>query len=258
MRFPFRLSSGLLKAKVSGLFAGASAAPPIFRFNPCGTRPAPRQRFDENSTELEWHSPQECASRARAISSPVVWVGGTEPLLHPEIGRAANAIIETDRFVFVHTAGYNLRQRIHEFRPDSRLFLTLEFAGREEAHNKAIGLPDAFRRSMEAIRAAKLSGFLVAAHITVLPETDPCDVGELIELLDKKDVDGFIVTSGGQLAHAENRSLESNLVLSRTLIRSARWESFSSLLEMSYAQDAASLASKKIATTSENAFEEGD
>jgi hypothetical protein len=47
-------------------------------------------------------------------------------------------------------------------------------------------------------------------------------------------------------------------VLSRTLIRSARWESFSSLLEMSYAQDAALLASKKIATTSENAFEEGD
>src|SRR5579859_1025178 len=103
MRFPLRLSAGLFKAKLSGFFTGASAASPIFRFNPCVTHMTAYQRFDEASTELEWHSPAECAARVRAVSSPVVWIGGTEPLFHPEIGAAANAIIETDRFVFVHT-----------------------------------------------------------------------------------------------------------------------------------------------------------
>jgi len=256
MRFPLRLSAGLYKAKVSSLFGGASDASPIFRFNPCVTHLNARQRFDETSAELEWHSPLESAARARAISSPVVWIGGTEPLLHPEIGRTANAIVDADRFVFVHTSGYNLRQRIHEFRPDSRLFLTLEFAGREEAHNRVVGRPDAFRRSIEAIRAAKLSGFHVAAHITVTRETDACDVGELIEFLDKKDVDGFIATAAGQAAG--NAALAETLTDVCAMIRCSRWESFSKLLEASYAETLVVPGRGKISAGSENAFEEGD
>ena len=254
MRFPFRLSAGLFKARVSDLFAGASPSPPIFRLNPCATHLAPRQRFDQSATELEWHSPEECAGRARAISSPAVWLGGTEPLLHPEIGKAANAIVETGRHVFVHTGGYNLRQRIHEFRPDSRLFFVLELAGREASHNRAIGLPDAFDRSMEAFRAAKLSGFLVAAHVTITAETDPCDVGELIEFLDKKDVDGFIVTSAGRPAEAKDPAIQKNLEDSRALIRFGRWERFSALLDASYAQPSPA----RLVSPGENAFEEGD
>jgi len=216
-----------------------------------------RQRFDENSTELEWHSPAECAARVRAVSSPVVWLSGTEPLLHPDIGAVANAIAKTDRFVFVHTSGYNLRQRIHEFQPDSRLFLTLEFAGREVARNKVAGYPGAFRRLVEVIRTAKLSGFVVAAHVTVTRETDPCDIGELIEFLDKKDVDGFIVTTGGQLPTEKDTVLQEALKESRTMIRCGRWERFSCLLDASYA-DAKAQAAKELSSAGENAFEEGD
>jgi len=259
MRFPFRLSAGLFKAKLSGFFAGASAAPPIFRFNPCVTHLAVPLRFNETSTtELEWHSPAECAARVRSIASPVVWIGGTEPLLHAEIGAAADAIVETNRFAFVHTSGYNLRQRIHELRPDSRLFLTLEFAGREEAHNKTVGRPDAFRLSMEAIRAAKLSGFLVAAHVTVTRETDACDIGELIEFLDNKDVDGFVVTSGGQLAAEKDSALQQAVEESRTMIRCGRWERFSKLLDASFAEVSAETSRQKFRSTGEGAFEEGD
>lgn len=259
MRFPFRLSAGLFKTKISSLFAGESAIPPIFHFNPIVTHPASLQRFDETSTELEWHSPAGCALRVRTIASPVVWLGGREPLLHPEIGAAVNAIVDTNRFAFVHTNGYNLRQRIHEFRPDSRLFLALEFAGGEEAQNKAIDRPDAFHRSLEAIRAAKLSGFLVAAHITVTRATDPCDIGELIELLDKKDVDGFIVASGGNLMAKRDSALLEAVDASRELIRCGRWERFSRILDESYEE----LASKQdvaqeLGSAGENAFEEGD
>lgn len=258
MRFPFRLSAGLFKSRISNLFSGESATPPIFRLNPCVTRVNSRSRLDESSTELEWHSPAECGARVRPISSPVVWLGGTEPLLHPEIGAAAEAIVQTNRFAFVHTSGYNLRQRIHEFRPDSRLFLTLELAGREETHNKAVGRPDAFRRSMEAIHAAKLSGFLVAAHVTVGQETDSCDVGELIEFLDEQDVDGFIVTGGGQLAIDKDPTLLKAVEETRELIRCARWENFSSLLDASHVEPASQAAPQKLASTGENAFEEGD
>ena len=256
MRFPFRLSAALFQSKVSGLFRAGPASAPIFRFSPCAARLTSRASFDENSAELTWHSPAEGAARVRGSSAPVVWVGGVEPLLHAEAGSFANAIVAEDRYTFFHTSGYNLRQRIHEFLPDSRLFLVLDFAGRGEAHNRAVGLPDAFERSLEAIRAAKLSGFHIAAHITVAPETDPCDAGELIELLDKKDVDGFIVTAAGHAAG--DASLAETLEEVRAMIRCSRWEEFSKLLETSYAETSRARVRGQYSAGRGNAFEEGD
>jgi hypothetical protein len=233
MRFPFRLSADLLKAKASRLFGDAT--PPIFHAVPG----------------------DDCVARAKSTGSPVIWLGGIETPLHPGIGRVANALVKSDRHVFLHTSGYDLRQRIHEFRPDSRLFLTLEFAGREEVHNKIVARPDAFGRSLESIRAAKLSGFLVAAHITVTSETDACDASELIEYLDKKDVDGFIVSSGRQFSTAKDSALAELLEDVRAMIRCSRWENFSRLLEVSYVS-ASARAQEKLPTSGESAFEEGD
>src|SRR5215470_10789865 len=200
MRFPLGLRAALLNSRISGILGGASTRQPISVFSACATHPSPRLNFDEPSTELEWHSAEVCIARANGSKAPVVWLSGTDPLFHPEIASLADGIVRSDRHVFLHTNGYSLRQRIHEFRPDSRLFLTLDFAGREEIHNRTTGRADAFQRSLEAIRAAKLSGFLVAAHFAVTDETNSCDVGELIEFLDEKDVDGFIVSGGGHAA----------------------------------------------------------
>src|SRR5690349_6572289 len=139
MRFPLRLSAALLRTRVSTLLTGSSRSRAI----------------------LHAVADEDVAARLKNAPAPVVWVGGEEPLLHPEIGRLTNSLIEDNRHVFLHADGYHLRQRIHAFRPDSRLFLTLQFAGLEETHNRVMGRSDAFRRSLEGIRAAKLSGFLI-------------------------------------------------------------------------------------------------
>jgi hypothetical protein len=233
MRFPFRLSADLLKAKTSRIFG--DVVPAIFHAVPG----------------------EECIARAKGSGSPVIWIGGMQSVLYPGIGRVANALVKSDRHVFLHTSGYDLRPRIHEFRPDSRLFLTLEFSCREEIHNTVAARPDAFQRSVESIRAAKLSGFLIAAHITVTPETDPCDASELIEYLDKKDVDGVIVSSDRQFSATKEASLAGLIDDVRAMIRCSRWENFSRLLEASYATVPAREA-EKISTANENAFEEGD
>jgi hypothetical protein len=236
MRFPLRLSAALFKARVSSFFAGSVESRPILHLEP-----------GENVGAL-----------AASASAPVVWLAGAESLTHPEIGRITSDLVQAERHVFLHTDGYNVRQRIHAFRPDSRFFLTLEFAGREETHNRILGRTDAFRRSLEGIRAAKLSGFLVAAHFTVTAETDACEIGELIELLDKHDVDGFIMTSRGQALAAGNASLAEAVEDVRAMIRCGRWENFSKILDASYAATAAVGAPQKVSATGEGAYEEGD
>ena len=236
MRFPLRLSAALFKAKVSSFFAGSSGSRAILHLVP-----------GENAAAL-----------AASVSAPVIWLAGAESLAHPEIGRVTSDLVQAERHVFLHTDGYTLRQRIHAFRPDSRFFLTLEFAGREETHSRATGRSDAFRRSLEGIRAAKLSGFLVASHFTVTPETDVCEIGELIELLDKHDVDGFIVTSRGQALAADNASLAERVEDARAMIRCGRWEKFSRILDASYAVAAGARSPQKLSATGQGAYEEGD
>ncbi len=227
MRFPLRLTAALYKAQAARLLGGASSNP-IAHIVPGDATPVAQ------------------------TAPPIVWMAGGEPVLHSEIGRIVKEYAEAKRFVFLQTSGYNLRQRIHALQPSERLFLTVEFAGQEAVHNQADGRVDAFRRSMEGIRAAKLSGFFVAAHIVVTEQTDPCDIGELIEFLDKIGVDGFIATSRGRSGRASGESLAETLDDVRTLIRSSQWEKFSRLLEESFGNG------KLIPSASENAYEEGD
>lgn len=228
MRFPLRLTAALYKAKARRLLSGGVSSNHIAHIAPGEALPVVQ------------------------TTAPIVWIGGAEPLLYSEIGRVVTEHVEAKRFVFLHTNGYNLRQRIHALRPGPHLFLTVEFAGREVAHDRAGGRSDSFVRIMEGIRAAKLSGFLVAAHLTVTEQTDCCDLGELIEFLDKNDVDGFIATSRGQTSRAGAESLADTLDDVRTMIRSSQWEKFSRILEESFSNG------RTVGAGSENAYEEGD
>jgi MoaA/NifB/PqqE/SkfB family radical SAM enzyme len=235
MKYPLRLSFDLLRYNVSRAFASGRNTSAILHLSPA-VFPSTDQK------EIEAESNPNAAGMeipAQAVSlngTPVVWVGGEEPLEHPTIGRISAALNQQGRNVFLHTSGVRLRQRIHEFRPDPRLFLTVELAGREEIHDRFRGQPGAFRRAMEGIRVAKLSGFHVCAHVSVNAETEVCEAGGLFELLDRHDVDGFIVSSGGRATGAgSGAEFREKLEQVRSLVRCGRWEKFSSLLEASYA-----------------------
>ena len=235
MKFPSRLSLDLLRGRIARAFASGRGNSTIFHLSPSAFSSTNQQEIDAESdpNAAVMEIPATVVSQTAA---PIFWVGGDEPLQHPVIGRIAAALNKAGRNVFLHTDGLRLRQRIHEFRPDSRLFLTVELAGRGEIHDRAVAQTGSFARVMEGIRAAKLSGFHVCAHVTVNLQTDICETVELFEYLDNYDVDGFIVSSGGGLIESASRNeLQDRLQDIRSLVRCSRWEYFSSLLEASYA-----------------------
>jgi hypothetical protein len=158
--------------------------------------------------------------------------------LHPEIGRLARRIVDTNRHVFVQTNGALLRRCLHEFRPVSRLFLTVQFEGFEQRHDRRARREGAFRDAVEGIRAAKLSGFLVCAQVALHGDTALAEFDQLRVYLQALDVDGFVVTSANGFSKAmagqmENPALQSKLGAARHQIRSRRWRLFSRLLESS-------------------------
>jgi MoaA/NifB/PqqE/SkfB family radical SAM enzyme len=233
MKFPTRLSLDLLRGRITRALASGRDNSTIFHLSPSAFSSTNQQEIaaesDANAAVME--IPAAVVSQTAA---PIFWVGGDEPLQHPVIGRIAAALNRAGRNVFLHTDGLRLRKRIHEFRPDARLFLTVELAGREQIHDRAVGQSGSFSRVMEGIHAAKLSGFDVCTHVTVNLQTDVCEIGELFEYLDDYDVDGFIVSSGGLIESAARNELQEKLQDIRSFIRCSRWEYFSSLLEASY------------------------
>src|SRR5262249_41200769 len=145
----------LLRAIDNGNGAHAAA---IFHL-PAAWLPALQENGFAHVANGDAHTAADSVRTAAKTKAPVLWIGGSQPLDHAEVGRVAFALNARGRNVFVHTDGQQLRQRIHEFRPDARLFLTVELFGREAFHDRSAGKSGAFQRAMEGIRAAKLSGF---------------------------------------------------------------------------------------------------
>ncbi len=228
MRFPLGLTVDLAWGRAKQTLRGAIVHPlllqlPVFAGSPHSVTPL---------------ASCECLSIVRASSAPVVWIGGSEPLLHLEIGRLARRIADTGRHVFVTTDGALLRRRIHEFRPVSRLFLTVQFHGREELHDRRAGREGAFRDALDGIRTANLSGFLVCAQIIVYPDAEITDLEKLRETLTLRDVDGLVVCAAqdygrGERHRSENLAMERRLSEARARIPGRRWRWFSRLLNES-------------------------
>jgi MoaA/NifB/PqqE/SkfB family radical SAM enzyme len=235
MKFPTRLGLDLLRDRMARALGGGAAST-IFHLSPSVFSTTDQKEIDAESdpNAAVMEIPASIVSQTAA---PVFWVGGDEPLQHPVIGRIAAALNKAGRNVFLHTDGLRLRKRIHEFRPDARLFLTVELAGRAEIHDQDVAQPGCFALVMEGIRAAKLSGFHVCTHVTVNERSDVCETGELFEYLDSYDVDGLVVSSRGRsLESGSEKGLQENLQEIRSMVRCTRWEYFSSILEDSYAR----------------------
>jgi len=201
---------------------------------------APMEPASPSGLDSSAHQPMapsagtELLASVRNAPAPVVWIGGSEPLLHPEMGQLTRCIAGIGRDVFLETDGALLRRRIHEFRPVSRLFLTIQWNGLERSHDVRAGRAGAFQAALEGMRVARLSGFLICVHALFHAETALGEMAESIHFARSLDVDGIVISSangGSNSANPEATDLQQKIVEARKLIGSKWWESFSRLVE---------------------------
>lgn len=233
LSFPLRLSADLLRARLLRALRGKAEQNLIARVNPADAGWS--SAHEQGAPFPDRKSDSELLAALQAGAAPIVWIGGREPLLQPAIGNLARGIADSGRTVFMETDGVLLRRRIHEFRPNSRLFVTVKFHGLERAHDLRAGRSGVFRDAVEGIRTAKLSGFLICAHALIDEETRLGDIAQLKEYLAALDADGFLVSAAPGGAKGANRgsdSLRNKVIEARTLIGNTGWERLSRLLEL--------------------------
>jgi hopanoid biosynthesis associated radical SAM protein HpnH len=137
---------------------------------------------------------EQCLRAADECGAPIVSIAGGEPLLYPEIAALVDGLLARNRHIYLCTNGLLLRKRLHEFRPDPRLFFNIHLDGLEEFHDRAVERPGVFREAIEAIRAAKAAGFKVSTNTTIYKDTDMAEIERLFEFLEPFNLDGHMLS----------------------------------------------------------------
>lgn len=169
MRFPARLAAELAKTRIAQILGATPAlsliqiVDPAEVLHPGAAAPVSREKMES------------------LIRNPatVIWIGGTEPLIHPGIGHFVRAITQSGHFVLLETSGMLLRRRIHEFQPLPGLFLTVSLDSQQA--------PDR-QLTIEGLRAAHLSGFFNIIHSRIREDSDLAQLAALRSFLWEQNV----------------------------------------------------------------------
>jgi radical SAM family protein len=222
LRFPPRLTWDLTKVRIAQTLFGKRRRPLALRLDLPDFASSEDVSADESS---KLHA--KLLRSVRTSKAPFVWIGGAAPSNYPGIGTLARAIVSLGRTVFVELDGSVLRRRIHEFRPESRLYLVLPLQGPQLPHDARVGRAGSFRATLEAIRQARLSGFHLCVLTTIFPDSNFSELHELPEIISASQVDGWV--------HAPllGSHAGQSFVAARDLIVDRRWRKFSELLAAS-------------------------
>lgn len=139
-------------------------------------------------------SVEQCLAAMEECGAPVVAIGGSEPLEHPEIASLTRAILERGKHLFLCTDGTLIRRRLHMIPPFTSFFWNVRLDGTEEVHDARAGRAGLFRDALDGIRAAKNAGFFAVVTSSVCPKTDIGDLEMLYEKLHALHVDGYVLT----------------------------------------------------------------
>jgi hypothetical protein len=187
-------------------------------------------RLPSESSDQPGEVLPQSGALVRRYRSPIIWIGGAEPLDHPDVARFANALVASGRSVFLETSGAALKRRLHEFKPSSRFYVTVRFDHRDPPRIRRDARDGAFQVGAEAIRMAHLAGFFVCARLILHPDTGTGELAKLHAEIRKLNVDGFVIS-----AATESPELATRAGQIRRRLLNRRWALLSSLLDRSAA-----------------------
>ena len=207
MRISLSLSASLIKYLIKNKLLAIKRFPLVLMLevtHTCNLACEGCGRIREyKETMKEMLSTEECLQAIEKCPAPVVTVTGGEPLMHPEIDRIINGIINRKRHVYLCTNGLLLVNAIKKLKPSKYFNVNVHIDGLEKTHD-AIAGKGVFERATDAIREAKRAGFRVCTNTTIYKNTTEDELEELFSFLEGLGVDGMLVSPGFSFEHNKN------------------------------------------------------
>ena len=127
--------------------------------------------------------------------TPMVSIAGGEPLLHSDIARMVEELVNRKIYVYLCTNAILLRRRLERFTPSHYFSWVIHMDGTKERHDAAVDRAGVFDEAVTAIREAKARGFRVTTNSTFFNTDSPKTVRAVLDFLnDDLEVDAMMIS----------------------------------------------------------------
>jgi len=167
---------------------------PLFRCNlacaGCGKIDYPDEILNQRL------SVEDCLAAVDECGAPVVSIAGGEPLLHRELHKVVEGIIERRKFVYLCTNALLMEKKIDLFRPSPFFVWSVHLDGDQEMHDRSVCQTGVYERAVAAIRLAKSKGFRVNINCTLFNDAKADQVASFFDTVTALGIDGITVSPG--------------------------------------------------------------
>jgi hopanoid biosynthesis associated radical SAM protein HpnH len=195
LRQNIRIGSHLLRQKLRGRkhFPFIVEIEPLFACNlscpGCGKIQYPTEVLRQRL------SVEDVVGAVEESGTPMVSIAGGEPLLHPDIERMVQELVDRKVYVYLCTNAVLLKRKLERFTPSRFFSWVVHVDGLRERHDAAVDRAGVFDTAVAAIAEAKRRGFRVTTNSTFFTTDSPRTVREVLDFLnDDLGVDAMMVS----------------------------------------------------------------
>jgi hopanoid biosynthesis associated radical SAM protein HpnH len=138
---------------------------------------------------------QQCIDAIEECGAPMVSIAGGEPLVHKEIDKIVEALIERKKFVYLCTNAILMERKLDLFKPSPYFAWSVHMDGLRERHDQSVCKDGIFDKAVAAIKEAKRRGFRVTTNTTFFTQDDAKSVRDVLDFLnDDLEVDNMQIS----------------------------------------------------------------
>ena len=167
---------------------------PLFRCNlacaGCGKIDYPDEILNQRL------SVADCLAAVDECGAPVVSIAGGEPLLHRELPKVVEGIVQRRKFVYLCTNALLMEKKIDLYKPSPFFVWSVHLDGDREMHDRSVCQEGVYDRAVAAIKLAKSRGFRVNINCTLFNDAEAEQVASFFDHVMALGVDGITVSPG--------------------------------------------------------------
>jgi len=190
------VASYVLKQKIQGRkrYPFVLMLEPLFRCNlacaGCGKIQYPAHILKKELT------PEECFKAVDECGTPMVSIPGGEPLMHSQIDKIVEGLVERKKYIYLCTNALLLKEKLHLFKPSKYLTFSVHVDGQREHHDFSVCREGGYDLAIEGVREAVKQGFRVTTNTTLFDGADPNSVREFFDEMMEIGVEGMMLSPG--------------------------------------------------------------
>jgi hopanoid biosynthesis associated radical SAM protein HpnH len=141
-------------------------------------------------------TPEQCWAAAEECGAPMVSIPGGEPLIHPEIAKIVQGLVDRRKYIYLCTNAILLERKLDEFTPSKYLTFSVHMDGLKDEHDLAVCRDGVYDVAVKAIKAAVKRGHRVTTNTTLFDDANPERVRTFFDEMMALGVEGMTISPG--------------------------------------------------------------